>query len=251
MFGQGEAGANGTFSNASLTGSYVLFQAGYTIDGAMGLAGLFTADGAGGVVSGVVDTNDAGTPTFSSIANLATYTIEGSGAGSLILPATVDTAGNISNLIIFAVDPAINVLDPNSPSPGGAALVMEFENHAMATGYIVPRSSGAFGGDYAFGLRHFDFNSQTSGVGQTQVTEGGLSGRVDINDNGATSPGVIPSGIHSADAANEGRWTGVLTLGSSSHAIRYYRVSPSCYIVLDMDSAHAGIGIMEKKGVFP
>ncbi len=251
MFGQGEAGANGTFSNASLTGDYVLFQAGYTIDGAMGLAGLLTADGAGGVVSGVVDTNDAGTTTFSSIAGLATYTIEGSGAGSLILPATVDTAGNISNLVIFAVDPAINVLDPSSPSPGGAALVMEFENHAMATGYIVPRSSGAFGGSYALGLRHFNFSSRTNWVGQAEVTESGLSGIVDINDNGATSPGVIPSGTHSADAANAGRWTGVLARSGSSHAIRYYQVSPSRCIILDMDSTHAGIGIMEKKGVFP
>jgi hypothetical protein len=251
MFGQGEAGVNGTFSNASLAGNYVLFQAGYTIDGAMGLAGLLTADGAGGVVSGVVDTNDAGTPTFSSIAGLATYTIGGSGAGSLILPATVDTAGNISNLVIFAVDPAINVLDPNSPSPGGAALVMEFENHAMATGYILPRSSGAFEGSYALGLRYFDFNSRTNWVGQAEVTGGGLSGTVDINDNGATSPGVILSGTHSADAANEGRWTGILARGSSSHAIRYYQVSPACCIILDVDPSHAGIGVMEKKGLFP
>ncbi len=251
MFGQGEAGANGTFSNASLIGDYVLFQAGYTIDGAMGLAGLFTADGAGGIVSGVVDTNDAGTPTFSSIAGLATYTIEGSGAGSLILPATVDTAGNISNLVIFAVDPAINVLDPNSPSPGGAALVMEFENHAMATGYILPRSSGAFEGGHALGLRHFDFNSQTGWVGQAEVAGGGLSGSVDVNDNGVASPGEILSGTHSADAANEGRWTGVLTRGGSSHAIRYYQVSPACCIILDVDSSHAGIGVMEKNGLFP
>jgi hypothetical protein len=251
MFGQGEAGANGTFSNASLTGNYVLFQAGYTIDGAMGLAGLFTADGAGGIVSGVVDTNDAGTPTFSSIAGLATYTIGGSGAGSLILPATVDTAGNISNLVIFAVDPAINVLDPNSPSPGGAALVMEFENHAMATGYILPRSSGAFDGGHALGMRHFDFNNQTSWVGQADVAGGGLSGSVDVNDNGAASPGVILSGTHSADAVNEGRWTGVLTRGSTSHAIRYYQVSPACCIILDVDSAHAGIGVLEKKGSIP
>lgn len=251
MYGQGEAGANGTFSNASLSGDYVLFQAGYTSDGAMGLAGQLTADGAGGVVSGVVDTNDAGTPTFSSIAGLATYTIGGDGAGSLILPATVDTAGNISNLVIFAVDPAVNVLDPNSPSPGGAALVMEFENHAMATGYIVPRSSGAFGGSYALGLRYYTFTSQASCAGQTEVTGGGLSGSVDVNDNGAASPGVILSGTHSADAANEGRWTGSLALGGSSHAVRYYRVSPATCIILDMDPTHAGIGIMEKKGIIP
>jgi hypothetical protein len=251
MYGQGEAGANGTFSNASLSGDYVLFQAGYTSDGAMGLAGLLTADGAGGVVAGVVDTNDAGTPTFSSIAGLATYTIGGDGAGSLILPATVDTAGNISNLVIFAVDPAINVLDPNSPSPGGAALVMEFENHAMATGYLVPRSSGAFGGSYALGLRQYTFTSQASWAGQTEVTGGGLSGSVDVNDNGAASPGAILSGTHSADAANEGRWTGSLALGGSSHAVRYYRVSPATWIILDMDPTHAGIGTMEKKGIIP
>ena len=121
MFGQGEAGANGTFSN------------------------LFTADGAGGVVSGVVDTNDAGDADF-QLDRGSRDLYDRRRRGSLILPATVDTAGNISNLVIFAVDPAINVLDPNSPSPGGAALVMEFENHAMATGCIVPGSSGAFGG---------------------------------------------------------------------------------------------------------
>jgi len=251
MFGQGEAGANGTFSNASLTGDYVLFEAGYTIDGAMGLAGLLTADGTGGVASGVVDTNDAGTLTFSSIAGLASYTIEGSGAGTLTLPATVDTAGNISNLVVFAVDPAINVLDPNSPSPGGAALVMEFENHAMATGYIVPRSSGAFGGSYALGLRVFGFHSHADWIGQAEAAGGGLSGSADANDNGAASPGLILSGAHSADAANAGRWIGTLRFGSSSHAIRYYQVSPNDCIILDLDSTHAGIGIMKKGAVSP
>jgi hypothetical protein len=251
MFGQGEAGEDATFSNASLTGDYVFFEAGDTIAGTMGLAGQFSADGAGRVVSGVVDVNDAGTLTFSSIADLATYAIDGTGAGSLILPATVDTAGNISHLVVFAVDPSINVLDPNSPNLGGAALVMEFEAHACATGYIVPRSSGAFGGSFALGLRLFNSAGNINWLGQTVAAGGGLTGTGDINDKGAASPGVTLSGTYSADAANEGRWTGALTVGSSSHAIRYYQVSPTYCIILDVDSTHAGIGIMETDEVSP
>jgi len=244
MFGQGEAGANATFSNASLTGDHVLFEAGNSITGTMSLAGQFSADGAGRVVAGVVDVNNAGTLTFSSIADLATYAIDGDGKGTLSLPATVDTAGNISHLVIFAVDPSINLLDPNSPDPGGGALVMEFEAHACATGYILPRSSGALGGSYALGLRVFDSTGSIDWTGQTVAAGGGLSGTGDVNDEGTVAPAVTLSGTYSADLANEGRWTGALTFRGSSHSVRYYPASPASVIVLDMDAAHAGIGIM-------
>jgi hypothetical protein len=247
MFGQGEAGANATFSNASLTGDYVLFEAGETLTGTLALAGLFSADGAGRVVSGVVDTNDGGMTTFGSIANLASYAIAGDGSGSLALPATVDSAGNVSSLVVFAVNPAINILDPNSASGGGGALVMDYESSAVATGYIVPRSSGAFEGSYALALHTSGSDDEINWVGQTVAASGGLTGNADTNDNGVTSPGLTLTGTYAADAANAGRWTGALTVGGSHRVISYYQVSSTRFVIVDLDPTNIGIGIMEMK----
>jgi hypothetical protein len=245
MFGQGEAGAGATFSNSSLAGDYVLFESGGTVAGTLALAGQLSADGAGHVGAGVVDTNDGGTTTFSSIASLALYSIDGDGSGTLTLPGTVDTEGNISSLLVFSVDPAINLLDPNSASGGGGALVMDNDGNTVAAGYIVPRSSGAFEGNYALNLQFVGSDGENDWVGQTVAASGVLTGSVDINDSGATSAGTALSGTFTADAVNAGRWTGSFTVGGTSYVISYYRVSPTLFIIIDMDSADIGIGIME------
>lgn len=245
MFGQGEAGAGATFSSSSLAGDYVLFESGGTVAGTLALAGQLSADGAGHVGAGVVDTNDGGTTTFSSIASLALYSIDGDGSGTLTLPGTVDTEGNISSLLVFCVDPAINLLDPNSASGGGGALVMDNDGNTVAAGYIVPRSSGAFEGNYALNLQFVGSDGENDWVGQTVAASGVLTGSVDINDSGATSAGTTLSGTFTADAVNAGRWTGSFTVGGTSYLISYYRVSPTLFIIIDMDSADIGIGIME------
>lgn len=245
MFGQGEAGANATFSNASLAGDYVLFESGDTVAGTLAMAGQLSADGAGNVSAGVVDTNDGGTTTFSSIAGSTPYSIAVNGSGTLSLPGTVDTMGDVSSLVLFAVDPAINVLDPNSASGGGGALVMDYDSNAVATGCIVPRLSGSFEGNYALNLQFVGSDGENDWVGQTMAAGGGLTGRVDVNDSGATSAGVTLTGTFAADVANAGRWTGGFTVGGTSHLICYYQVSSTCFIIVDLDSTDVGIGIME------
>lgn len=247
LYGQGAAGAAATFSNAALTGDHVLFEAGGTFSGGLALAGQLSADGAGHISAGVVDTNDAGTRTFSSIAGLAGYAINGNGTGTLTLPVAVDTLGNIQSLVVFAVDPAINLLDPNSATGGGGVLVMDYDSNAVATGCIVPRTSGAFDGNYALNLSFVNSSGANDWVGQTVAASGGLTGSVDINAAGATSPGVALTGTFSADAGNAGRWAGSFTVSSNHYTISFYQVSPTLFIIVDMDSAVIGIGIMEKE----
>ena len=245
MYGQGAAGASGTFSKASLSGDYVLFEAGGTSLGSLALAGQFSADGAGNLTAGVADTNDGGTATFASIASQSAYTIAGDGTGTLVLPASVDAGGNIGSLAIFAVDSALNLLDPNAAGGGGGALVMDYDSNAVASGFIVSRSLGAFAGNYALNLQLVGSNGESDWVGQSVAASGALTGSVDINDTGATSAGVSLSGAFTADLTNTGRWTGSFTAGGATHLISYYQVSAGLFIIVDIDSADVGIGIME------
>jgi hypothetical protein len=245
MYGQGVAGAGQTFSNAALSGEHVLFQAGGTFSGPMAMAGQLAADGVGHITAGFVDTNNSGTRTTSSIANNAVYAINGDGTGTLTLPVAVDTLGNIHTLLVFAVDPAINLLDPNLTSGGGGALVMDYDVNAVATGCIVPRTVSAFDGNFALNLGSVSSAGETDWIGQTVASGGALTGTVDINASGVTSAGVALTGTLTADAANMGRWTGGFTVNAANYLITYYQVSPTLFIIVEMDANIIGIGIME------
>ena len=247
MYGQGAAGASATFSNASLSGNHVLCEAGGSSFGPLVVAGQFLADGAGNLTTGVADTNNAGTATFSSIAGPAAYSIAGDGSGTLTLPASVDSLGSVSSLLIFAVDPAINLYDPNSASGGGGALVMDYDGNAVASGFIVPQLSGPFDGNYAVNLQFVGNGGENDWVGQSVAASGALTGTVDINDYGATSAGVSLTGSFAADAVNIGRWTGSFTVNTTNHLISYYQVSETIFVIIDTDSADIGVGIMQKE----
>ncbi|MGZ5514871.1 MAG: hypothetical protein ACXW2O_07200, partial [Candidatus Aminicenantales bacterium] len=247
MYGQGDAGANATFSNASLTGNYVLFQAGGTALGPLAMAGQFSADGAGNFATGAADLNNGGVTTFASIAGQARYAIAGNGVGTLTLPAEVDQRGSVSTLLIFAVSPALNLFDPNSASGGGGALVMDNDGGAIASGYIVPQAAGVFEGHYALNLQFVGSAGETDWVGQSVASGGALTGSVDINEVGLTSAGLTLTGDFTADPANEGRWTGSFTVNTVTHNITYYQVSAALLVIVDTDAADIGIGILEKE----
>jgi hypothetical protein len=247
MVGQGDAGMNATFSNASLTGAYVLSHAGGTAFGPLAMAGQFAADGAGNFTAGVADVNNAGLATFASIAGQARYAISGNGVGTLDLPPAVDLRGNVSSLMIFAVAPSINLFDPNSPSGGGGALVMDYDGGAVASGYIVPQSAGVFEGNYAVNLQFVSTSGEVDLVGQSMASGGGLTGTVDVNDAGLTAAGLGLTGTFAADVGNAGRWTGTFLANSVTHQIKYYQVSPTLLVIVDTDGADVGIGILEKE----
>ncbi|HMA52822.1 MAG TPA: hypothetical protein VKT17_00070, partial [Acidobacteriota bacterium] len=247
LYGQGGAGANATFSNAALTGSYVLSQAGGSAFGPLAMAGQFASDGAGNFSTGVADLNNGGVTTFASIAGQARYTIAGDGTGTLSLPAGVDQRGSVSALLIFAVSPAINLFDPTSAVGGGGALVMDNDGGAVASGYIVPQSAGVFEGNFGVNLQFVSSAGETDWVGQSVASGGALNGTVDVNEGGSTSSGLAFAGTFAADAANMGRWTGAFTVNALAHQITYYQVSGTLFVIVDTDTADVGIGVLEKE----
>jgi hypothetical protein len=247
MFGQGAAGLTATFSNASLTGSYAFSHAGGTAFGPLAMAGQFSADGAGGFSAGTSDLNNSGVVSFASLAGPSRYAIAGNGVGTLSLPPIVDQRGSVADLLIFAVAPDLNLFDPNSAVGGGGALIMDFDPGAVASGYIVPQSAGVFDGNYAVNLQFVDSAGETDFVGQSVASAGALTGTVDLNEGGLTLGGLALTGTFMADAVNVGRWSGTFSVNARTHQIVYYQVSGTIFIIVDVDGADVGIGIMEKE----
>ena len=247
MFGQGAAGLTGTFSNASLAGSYAFSHAGGTAFGPLAMAGQFSADGAGGFSAGTSDLNNSGVASFASLAGPSRYAITGNGVGTLSLPPIVDQRGSVADLLIFAVAPDINLFDPNSAVGGGGALIMDYDPGAVASGYIVPQSAGVFNGNYAVNLQFVDSAGETDFVGQSVASAGALTGTVDLNEGGLTSAGLALTGTFMADAVNVGRWSGTFSVNARTHQIVYYQVSGTLFIIVDVDGADVGIGIMKKE----
>ena len=245
-YAQGPLGSSPAFSNTSLTGSYAFYESGESVVGALGLVGQFTADGNGNFTAGVVDTNDAGSISGGSIASPNVYAIAGDGTGSLSLPGTGGTTQDVASLLLFATDPALNLLDPNAASGGGGALMLDIDTSAVGAGLIVPQSAGEFRGDYAVNMQAVGSAGQLDFVGQSVAdAAGNLTGTVDINDTGTTTGGAALSGAAKADTANPGRWTGTLTAGANSFTIVYYQVSSAILLVLDIDTTDVGNGFLE------
>lgn len=246
MFGQGDAGLNATFSAASLNGSYVLSHAGASATGPLAVAGEFTADGTGNFTDGTTDLNDAGVGTFFPISGQSRYSMAANGVGSVALPPGVDQLGYVSTLLVFAVDPALNLIDPSSAAGGGGALVMGFDLLAVGSGYILPRTIGTFEGNYAFNLQFVD-TGENDWVGQAAASAGALAGTVDINASGQTAAGAAFTGTFEADVARPGRWTGTFAAGGVTHNITYYQASGAAFVVVDMDGADIGNGLLLKQ----
>jgi hypothetical protein len=148
-----------------------------------------------------------------------TYTLASSGYGSMTFNPTY---GDVSIFGIYAVDPSLNIRDPNTTTDGGGALIAEMDTNLVGTGQLVPQTDftvADFSGYYAFGAQgatdangifEFDF------VGAANVTEPGGSfvGTGDLSDPFAALTGIGPTytGVAFTDAAvpdgaHPGRYT--------------------------------------------
>ncbi len=245
IYSQGTPGANSTFSDTSLKGTATFFESGSSVNGALSLAGQFTADGAGNFSAGYADTNDDGDYQKGSIAGEDVYAISSNGSGTMTLPGTGSTTEDVSALLIFATDPNLNLNDPNNSTGGGGALIVDNDSGAYGTGLIVPQTTGAFQGNYAVNLQFFNSGGEEDFVGQSVASGGSLSGSVDLNDSGTTASGTMFSGSSSADSTNVGRYTGSFTVGANSYHITYYQVSSGEFFIVDTDSGDVGNGFMQ------
>jgi hypothetical protein len=183
--------------------------------------------------SGVGDVNQLGTIEESAQTFNGTYSIATNGYGSMNFSESFGESG-VETFGVYAVDPTLNILDPNDTTDGGGgALIAEMDTNLVGMGSIVPQTDiavGAFGGSYAFGGQgdtttdgnEFDF------LGSAAVTAAGDSGNAFSGTGYVSDPfaavgtggeysGVTWTGTAEPDGTNPGRYQfDPLTVNSDS-----------------------------------
>jgi len=175
-----------------------------------------------GSFSGVADLNEllgAGTQLMAQPIS-GSYTLATNGYGSMTFNGGF---GDIVAFGIYAVDPTLNILDPNGPATdGGGALVAEMDANLVGTGSLVPQTSTVasdFAGFYSFraqgvtnrdGFFEFDF----CGTGIVTEPGGAFLGQGDLSDPFGALTGsqtnytnVAFTSAAEPDTLNPGRYT--------------------------------------------
>ena len=208
-------GAAPNFSSTSI-GSSVFSVSNATL--VYAAVGQFTTSGT--TFTGVGDLNEIiGVTQLTAQPLGGTFALATNGYGSMTFAGGF---GNIASFGLYAVDPTLNILDPNSTTGGlGGGLLAEMDSLA-GTGSLVPQTDPAvlsFTGSYTFGgqgeidsagnFREFDF----VGAGTMNSTSGAFAGTGDLND---------PSGVFTGAA---GQYTSVgfaaTAVPDASHLGRY------------------------------
>jgi hypothetical protein len=217
-------GAN-AFTNASL-GSSVFALAGNPWTAGMDALGQFSTSNTSSSpadFSGVGDDYEPvnGVASAPAFPIAGTYSIGANGYGSLIFRPF--SLGDFSSLGIYMTDPTLNLNDPNNPTGGGGALVLDLDIVLSgASGVLIPQTdttTAHFTGNYAVAAQDFNkFNSKCplcefDMVGQGSVTAGTLSLTGLVSDPfvtvsaAKTSSGDTLSSTPLADAINPGRYS--------------------------------------------
>lgn len=228
--GQPPPPVTGTFTNASLNGSYAFLIRGSS-SGFYSIAGTLQANGSGSITAGTVDINSPGTSTLANnVVVTGTYAVQADGRTTATLNST---AGN------FIID---FVLISNQHG-----LAIRFNTAATGSGAIDLQQSSAFStaaiaGSFAFSMFGGDHNGNfetTAGAFTTtnvNNSDGIQTGIQDINDNGALSVNRSLTGAFAAPATN-GRGTATLTTNVGTLNVAYYIVDSNHVIFIETDSA--------------
>ena len=238
----GQGGSTGTFAPASL-GPAAFGANGFTI-GFASMAGQFTADGTS-AFTGFSDANEDAA-VISTGSTSGTYTLAASGYGSFTITGGdfLTASGDITTFGLYAIDPALNVNDPNNPNgAAGGAFLLNLDSDAVMTGVLATQSDAtdvfnsnnaiSFGG--ADDTQPLDLDGQYLSDGVSSFT-----GTADENllFAPAQNQGVPLSGTFAADPTNPGRSTVALTINQAvtPNDLVLYQASPGLSFLIDVDT---------------
>ena len=245
----------GSLTVANLAGNSVLAEAGATTQGSqsLGLAGEVTVDNNGNGSAGFMDVNEGGSVANGSITG-STFSGFSAARGMLTLGGSV--ASTVQNFQVYLVDPGVNILDPNSSSGGGGALLLDIDGQAIGTGEVVPQaSSPQFNGNYGLNIQAFTTSNPNSNpqppcvecdlVAQVSATGSSLTGTGDLNNNLNLVAAQAITGSLTADGSNPGRLTGSITIGTfGTFNVTYYQASNSQLVLVETDNGQVGTGVV-------
>jgi hypothetical protein len=278
-------GANPSFTNAAVGASAFSLGEGF---GFYAATGQFKTDVAGAASgqSGSIPSEAVATNTFTGVGDLndlfgsllpaahitGTYTLAANGYGTMTFNAIGASPGfgDVVTLGLYAVDPTINMLDPNdTTNAGGGVLLAEMDTNLAGTGVLIPQTDTTFAeftGAYTFGAggltgapAGFDF------LGEATVAAGSLSGTGAVSDPFAalTSTAgefstVTFTGTATADADNAGRFTfdplalsGTGFTSPVNSSFTAYQANASQLFLVQMDSNIESHGAIEENTLAP
>jgi hypothetical protein len=278
-------GANANFTNASIGASAFSLGEGFDFYAA---AGQFTTDAAAAArsQSGSVSREAVASNSFSGVGDLndlfgsllpaapitGTYTLAANGYGTMTFNPIGSSPGfgDVVTLGLYAVDPTINLLDPNNTSnAGGGVLLAEMDTNLAGTGMLIPQTdttAADFAGPYTFGAgglteapAGFDF------LGEATVTAGVFSATGAVSDPFgvlASSAGEFSTVTFAAtvasDADNAGRFTfNPLALSGTGFTspvdttFTGYQANAGQLFVIQMDSKIESHGSIEQNTLTP
>ena len=238
----------------NFTGPYVFDVSGVDPNGAgESFVGQFTANGAGGITTGVVDVNDDFTasgplPVSGTFAADATYgSTFGRGTATLILN------GSTVNFAFYAVGAGrIRMLRTNFPATS--------VGDAVAQTGTIPTATSGLTGSFAFIMAGSSLSGSDVRAGRVSLSSGTVSNvELDDDDSSASGSGnsnhtAIPAGTISAatyaiDPSGDGR--GTLTFNDSSagtFSFIFYLSSPTQAVIQDVSTGKTTLPIITADG---
>jgi hypothetical protein len=230
MIGSAERQQGAPFTNASLWGDYVFACEGASTSGSIASVGRFTANGLGGITSGVLDENDAGLAS-ENVAFTGTYNISSNGRGT----ATLTSALGTYNFAFYMVS-------------SGMAIFEQVDSFAVSDGTVIIQLGGPFttasiSGNFWFALGEYGVGAI---LGQLVADGfGNLSGTEDVNDYGTLWPDVSMSGTYAV--SSNGRGVATVTTPSGSSQLRFYIGPGSVLLIVGVDSTEVLSGLAGKQ----
>jgi hypothetical protein len=173
------------------------------------------------------------------------YQIPANGFGTM----TFDEGfGDTANFGIYAVDPTLNILDPNDTTDTvGGALVAEMDDSLIGTGSIVPQSDlvvADFSGNYAgggsgnsvqFSADEFDFLT----LATVTQPDGGFTGLVGVSDPFEV---LTDSVILTTDAS----FTGTAVPDETTNG--RFAINPLALSAPEFDTINMAVGVYQASG---
>jgi hypothetical protein len=264
-YGQGDN--QGSFSNSSIGASIFSMANSLQLYAA---AGQFTTDA--NSFSGVGDLNESvatGAAPLTAHSFNGQLTLATTGYGSMTFGE--GAFGDVVAFGLYAIDPALNILDPNNKtSGGGGALLAEMDSNLVGIGAVLPQTDTAttsFSGAYAFGAQgdtienadEFDF------VGEATVdgTTGAFAGTGALGDplgaltgSSVTSTTATFTATAAPDVAHAGRYTlNPFTVGTTGTDftpvtldVVAYQANGGQLFWVDVDNGTEFVGSLEQVG---
>jgi hypothetical protein len=223
-----------TFNNAAFAGGYALRLNGVGDNGAIGLAGRITADGASNLTAGVTDINENGTATTNATFD-GTYDLAaGNGRGTAI----INMPSGPVDFVVYMVSASKAYLMSVDTSP---AFLGTIEGQTLAS-----YSDSNVSGDYALMSSGFSANGFILTAGRLTANGAGVvtAGVSDENDQG-TLKNLVFDGTYSVDAIGNGRGMGSFTSTRGTSEFAFYMISPSRAVFVQLDNFAVATGELE------